>query len=295
MTFLSDLIFVQEFSRTYALMRNSFKFMFVRQPYKRLYSAYLDKLLGINTEYWRFANENILPLVRNTNSSCGHDVSFPEFVKYIIRSETIGENQERHFTTMTSHCHPCQMDYDFIGKIETFNEDINMLISTWNKKFNGHLIKDNNKNVPASSLLVRAVTHLMRTIEFRTEIEGCMPIYNAFKRGWRDLQLRGFIPISEAIPVTAEQVNIPDYGDLTEELRTYVQKALDKKIDLSQQKRDAFVEAYSLISDEDLNELRSVLLNDCNLFEYDCSPADIFVQSRQIREAKTELKYLYAV
>lgn len=71
--------------------------------------------------------------------SCGHDVSFPEFVKFIIFSEKTLRMGDRHFMPMYEHCWPCQIKYDVIGKMETFKNDSIYILQILQKKFNINL------------------------------------------------------------------------------------------------------------------------------------------------------------
>ena len=60
----------------------------------------------------------------------GHDVTFPEFIKYVLNAESIEHGHvDRHWTSYTNLCHPCSIDYDFIGKYELFGQDMQEVMS----------------------------------------------------------------------------------------------------------------------------------------------------------------------
>ena len=78
--------------------------------------------------------KKIIQLFRNNaqfeSLQRGHDVKFAEFVKYVVDVENIEHGQvDRHWTSYMDLCHPCSVDYDFVGKYETFSKDVNEVMS----------------------------------------------------------------------------------------------------------------------------------------------------------------------
>ena len=59
-----------------------------REPYSRLLSAYVDKLWSPNLHFWRVLGRNLVrelrPNASRASLHCGHDVTFPEFIRYFI-------------------------------------------------------------------------------------------------------------------------------------------------------------------------------------------------------------------
>ena len=113
-----------------------FKFMFVRDPFERLLSAYKDKFATYNeftkhfqTKYGR----DIIKTYRKNPSllslRLGHDVTFGEFVKYVIDSYKNNEEFNPHWRPFLDLCGPCDIHWDFIGKMETIEEDSRYVLS----------------------------------------------------------------------------------------------------------------------------------------------------------------------
>ena len=105
------------------------KFMFVRHPLSRLYSAYRDKFLGYEAfqgKYKdRYAQEIILrfrPQANHNDLSEGR-VTFKEFVQYIMYKAQHGGMFNQHWRSPVDLCFPCGIRYDFIGKVETMDTD----------------------------------------------------------------------------------------------------------------------------------------------------------------------------
>jgi hypothetical protein len=115
------------------------KFIFVRHPYERLVSAYRDKLAGDNIFYRKAIGREIIQKYRKHASQLslqnGHDVTFPEFVNFIVHQWKDGrELLDIHWRPIVDLCLPCAMHYDFIGKFETLNQDVEFLLQKLNKE-----------------------------------------------------------------------------------------------------------------------------------------------------------------
>ena len=108
---------------------NYFKFMFVRDPFERLVSAYRELFVKQNRPYHRTHGRRIVRMYRdnstNESSTVGIDVTFEEFVRYILDPIARRELRvvDRHWRSFHETCHPCYVRYDFIGKFETLQED----------------------------------------------------------------------------------------------------------------------------------------------------------------------------
>lgn len=265
------------FAELHSIIQSSDKFMFVREPYSRVFSGYIDKLFNPNTLYWHMTGRFIVSKIRQNADKrtlqCGHDVTFPEFVKYIIYSEEDHRHTDRHFTPMYEHCKPCQIPYDFIGKLEHMKEDVMFLLGVWNQQFGTNVTFNDFESETA---LDRALGKGRRLFSMKKKIVRCMSFYNASVRSWRDLQMRGLIPIQESFPFSPEftekQMTLEHFHEAT-------RKAIEAPYDLNQiknQRTESMIEAYSLISKEDLYKLRKILGPDCRLFGYDCSPPTLF-------------------
>ena len=103
-------------------------FVFVRNPYTRLLSAYNNKFVNepLTDMYpgmirnWSLKNRLgfIPPLGGESN------VSFDEFMRYYIRRTV---DKDRHWEDMYKLCHPCHVNYSFIGFFETLAADSDIL------------------------------------------------------------------------------------------------------------------------------------------------------------------------
>ncbi|XP_072024338.1 carbohydrate sulfotransferase 11-like [Amphiura filiformis] len=133
-----------KYSEEEALFRlqNYSKFIFVRNPMTRILSGYREKFalserrgrrnwsvnLG-NAIHFQFSNHTLTNF-RDLPRS-GFNVSFREFVRYLgskrARFDLPGSE---HWKPMTDMCFPCHVQYDAIGKFETFDFDAKQILRT---------------------------------------------------------------------------------------------------------------------------------------------------------------------
>ncbi|OWF40485.1 Carbohydrate sulfotransferase 11 [Mizuhopecten yessoensis] len=116
------------FDEIHTIISTYRRFIITRHPFSRLFAGYVDKLFSPNPMFWKGLGAYIVSNFREEKKnkediSCGSDVTFREFVKYIIHSETHNTHRDGHFLPMHDHCRPCQVKYDIIGQIETFVDD----------------------------------------------------------------------------------------------------------------------------------------------------------------------------
>ena len=100
--------------------------MFVRDPYERLFSGYIDKFFSpcIRTGEER----KIIKLFRTdkTTTACHAGLSFTEFLLYVTNKGSM--TVDRHYNRQYQVCLPCQADIDYIGKVETFQQDAEYIL-----------------------------------------------------------------------------------------------------------------------------------------------------------------------
>ncbi|KAM4652349.1 carbohydrate sulfotransferase 11-like [Discoglossus pictus] len=115
-------------------LRNYLKFIFVREPFERLVSAYRNKFTrSYNTAFHKRYGTKIIERHRRdpTNEALehGNDVTFEEFLYYLVDPMTQSEEPfNEHWERVHSLCHPCIVHYDVIGKYETLEEDSQYLL-----------------------------------------------------------------------------------------------------------------------------------------------------------------------
>ncbi|XP_071333935.1 carbohydrate sulfotransferase 12-like isoform X2 [Trachinotus anak] len=122
-----------------AKLKHYTKFLFVRDPFVRLISAFRDKFLRSNNYYYQNYARDILRLYGNQPDppetveeafASGMHLSFYNFIQYLLDPLTEKEQPlEPHWRQMHRLCHPCLIEYDFVGHQETLQEDAEQLLT----------------------------------------------------------------------------------------------------------------------------------------------------------------------
>jgi hypothetical protein len=106
-----------------------YKFCFVRNPYTRLLSAYLDKIENTGEEVWIRHRENYFEAcgIKPTTEELKQEITFKEFVTN-ISNHTIKEMdphwRPQYYQTLQDH-----INYDYIGKFENIDSDLPKVLS----------------------------------------------------------------------------------------------------------------------------------------------------------------------
>lgn len=107
------------------------KMLFVREPFERLVSAFRDKFEHPNSYYHPVFGKAILARYRANASRealrTGSGVQFPEFIQYLLDvHRPVG--MDIHWDHVSRLCSPCLIDYDFVGKFESMQEDADFFL-----------------------------------------------------------------------------------------------------------------------------------------------------------------------
>lgn len=93
-----------------------FTFCFVRNPYSRLLSCYLDKIVNNKP-----AKRRILKTMGEDPERLDRSVSFPEFVEAVC-AQSFAE-MDPHYRSQFFHTMQDEISYDFIGRFEKFEAE----------------------------------------------------------------------------------------------------------------------------------------------------------------------------
>jgi len=109
-------------------LKNYFKFMFVRHPFDRLFSAWHNKF---HENFLDMQKKYGVPIVKNFRDNPpenpqGNDVTLGEFFKYLAGTKTAHFNE--HWMPYIELCQPCYVDYNFIGVYEDLENEATTMI-----------------------------------------------------------------------------------------------------------------------------------------------------------------------
>ena len=246
-------------------------FTFVREPYARLLSAYVDKLLTPNEMFWRIAGRFIVsrfrPSASRRSRSCGHDVTFPEFLRYVVLSQRTGENRNDHFIPTHDHCDMCRLPYRYVGHLETLREDMAFITRamgsplTYGRSYDSDTIRQNAKMV------------LWK--DRRQAVQRCMDLDQASRRLWRKYQIRGLISKREAFPYRrGAAVNIT-YEEFVAKALEAHERSKDSP-ETKAQRRESLREAFAQVPIEDRLEVQRTLFLDFQMFGFEPFLEEVF-------------------
>ncbi|XP_059211309.1 carbohydrate sulfotransferase 12-like [Centropristis striata] len=180
-----------------AKLKHYIKFLFVRDPFVRLISAYRDKLKKHNEYYYQHFARNILrrygnqrhpPQTADKAFASGVLPSFYNFIQYLLDPWT-EKNQpfEPHWRQMHRLCHPCLIQYDFVGHQETLQQDAEQLLMILN-------LEDSIKFPPSNGNMTSSASVLdwFSTVP----LEARRKLYELYKE---DFRLFGYSKPSELL------------------------------------------------------------------------------------------------
>lgn len=102
-----------------AFFGDTFRYAFVRNPFTRILSAYLDKIVKNQWE-----RQRLLP---GLGVDPSENISFSVFLDKISLTES--HKQDIHFTSQCNLLMPNKIKYSYIGRFETLGNDIEYLVS----------------------------------------------------------------------------------------------------------------------------------------------------------------------
>ncbi|XP_053381477.1 carbohydrate sulfotransferase 11-like isoform X2 [Mercenaria mercenaria] len=137
---------VQNVTSNQCLKNAETSFLVTRDPYRRLFSAYIDKIYlekfhkmsvvldalynkGVSRKKLKDMIENKDERLKTWYCSVT-DVSFEQFLKYVTTSQSL----DPHFAPVSLLCDPCSKHYDVILKQETLRDDMQHLFEKIYKK-----------------------------------------------------------------------------------------------------------------------------------------------------------------
>ncbi|XP_041378343.1 carbohydrate sulfotransferase 8-like [Gigantopelta aegis] len=249
----------------------SLKIVFTREPYSRLLAAYVDKFLSPNPFFWG-TGKIIINRFRHDASKrsleCGHDVSFQEYVKYVLDVEHV---YDPHFIPMHRHCAFCKQRYDIIGKMETFQDDVSFIIHLVNASSNAQLLHFINSNHILKEIRVNAKNLFLTR---KRILKACMNMHEALRRLWKRWKIRGFISNDQNLNISAEQSETMSFYTFYDLAIQAVKRSnsLGRRFTMNNLKQEYF----NSLPISDKLSLRELFRPEFDMFGYNPKPAFVF-------------------
>ena len=246
-------------------------FMFARDPYSRLWSAYLDKIFL--PDFWNIG-QNIVRAERRKPTTlsllCGLDVTFPEFIDFIIRRE----NVDWHFAPIHTVCDPCRTKFTFVGKMETFVMDARNIIH-----------ETGISSVLGNEIFIDTVINEIKSLTedyLHLKKSWLKPICNnktlICEKLWKVFQINGYIGFEIPFPSHLSQITDTELLE-----KNFIESAVEAYKNGTafheqwrRQKRESLVSAFRALSMDSLKAFKVKYKTDFEMFDYEKEPADIF-------------------
>jgi len=255
----------------------SFKFMFSRNPYSRLLSAFIDKLVPPNPYYWNGFGHNAIVRFRKDKdakanaASPGHDVTFAEFLKYVVSVEREPRMPDPHLASIKRMCKPCSFSYTYIGKMENFKEDTFFIMKKLGMNRSIEILKDSFSNYSTDDAITDSI---YSPFEWKKKILTIISWDKALQRIWLKLQMRGIISMDiklDTSDVRLKNVTADAFINIAREAHASSDPEL-----LKLQKEMVKKEAFASVPLADIKEFRDLFHDDFVVFDYEPSPSAIF-------------------
>ncbi|XP_060572196.1 carbohydrate sulfotransferase 11-like isoform X2 [Ruditapes philippinarum] len=259
-------------------------FIVARNPYARLFSGYENKIYHSNLMFWKLTGRQVVHVIRKDNNDVynnyGFDVTFPEFIKYILYLHESGLGINGHFRPMLSLCDPCSIYFQYFVKLETLSDDARFLITKWRNDFDDVNLRF--EDFEKETVLDTARGHvnfLFSTKKVLDEIK--FPFIKIMLRTWRDLQIRGYLSKHIPFPFKETDVETVTKEEYMEAIKTALKIPVNRT-EVKLQRKEALIQAYRQVPIKDMERLRQFVLEDCLVFGYDDRPAELFDRSKSV-------------
>ncbi|XP_045208894.2 uncharacterized protein LOC123560790 [Mercenaria mercenaria] len=266
-------------NKTLHMIGSSYSFMFVRDPYARLFSAYENKLFLPN-EHWAIIGKDVIEKVRPhasfVSKELGHDVTFLDLVKYVLKLYERGIRLNNHFVPMHMHCGPCEIRYNFIGKLETMSNDLVDLVEDWKTKGIVSKNMSSAKEIEANILYERSFGPYKHMFTILKKYGKILSRYKAFQRTWSSYQIRGLILKKYNMPFAENEVAKINHIRFGDEIKKALDASMGHVDELKAQRKEALIQAYKTVPMNLMMKLREFMKPDCLLFGYDVMPEFLF-------------------
>ena len=283
-TILKPLLNMKEFRSLHTqteveeFIRKSVKFVFVREPYGRVFSAYNNKILAPNPVFWNMGKKIVAATRENPSNESlkyGHDVTFSEYIKYLLIQFESGKHLDPHFAPMNTIYDPCRYTFDYVGKMETFASDAEFIIEKLKEKNSNIYVNFAEFDKETSIDRANGLTGLLFA-KLRATKGIKYPSYNFYLRAWRDLQIAGHLSKDIDMPISkGEQILNLSKEEFIKLITDALSRPMNKTL-VKMQRGEALLQAYRSVPKEDLERLSKFVKKDCILFGYDERPRELF-------------------
>ncbi|XP_045211165.2 carbohydrate sulfotransferase 10-like [Mercenaria mercenaria] len=272
-------------------------FLVTRDPYRRLFSAYIDKIylekfhklsVVLDALYNKgVSREKLKDMIENKDERlkawyCSvTDVSFEQFLKYVTTTQSL----DTHFAPVSHLCDPCTKHYDVILKQETLTDDMHYLFEKiYKRNYSAREIPDVTDYTGESGIESQILTYFTHRRAWFSK-HNCKidrKTYNAInQRLWNGLKLLGSIddnlefidelfkgPVGERLRIRNPETVLYEF-----KLNRIPYLKTDSR---EKQRRKHLIQAYQSVDISVIKRIQQLFQLDFTLFGYDPLPPTLY-------------------
>ncbi|KAL3871056.1 hypothetical protein ACJMK2_039079 [Sinanodonta woodiana] len=269
-----------------SMINNSKSFMVTRNPWTRLYSAYIDK---IYLEKYAKLTAKLLETENDSKVIAENDcqsriVSFERILKQVISwASSRKDTLDRHFAPVSLLCDPCRYDYAFFMKQERLEQETNLALDIL--EVPGSL-RSRLDMTQEQNFIKATVPNLVKTTMsvFVSNNHSCLSKNDMHRRIWRVLQIKGLVSEKLAFPNEVFD-NQGSSVVIANALTDYV---LENRLesDVAAKQRITFLEkAYAQVNLDILRDVQRIFELDFLLFGYRLTPPGFKEDDQMFKDA----------
>jgi hypothetical protein len=180
------------------------------------------------------------------------------------------------FYSMSSICNPCESNFDFIGKLETFSDDLAVLVNKYLNK-NATLNRIITiKEIESEIKYRHSINWITEMYQMYTKYKSVIPHFELLQRFWSSSQIRGKISKYYNIPYFKDDQGVIDENTFTRSFQSAMYASKSYSEELKAQHQEALVQAYRSVPIQLIQKLKKIVQNDCRIFGYDNEPDILF-------------------
>ncbi|KAK7088010.1 carbohydrate sulfotransferase 13-like [Littorina saxatilis] len=264
------------------------KFFFVRDPFSRLFSAYMDKVFLPDHRMLAIARRGGLTREEEegggeSSRQCLLNVTFQTFLEVV----TSHKKNDPHWLPMHRHCDPCNVRFHYVGKMETFRADLEFILGQAGVDLD--LLSPDRDSFDSDTDL-RALQDLAKQYYSKARASLCPAetyMCRVMEKIWITLQTRGFLSIKVPYPFPAKDCLAYNQTTFMDTLVAAYRQSATHEARMHQRK-EAMMEAYYRLPADLLKRAEDYVRDDCAMFGYNCS-----VEARFPQGGLRELQYSY--
>ncbi|KAK6165983.1 hypothetical protein SNE40_022781 [Patella caerulea] len=241
-------------------MGSNLRFMFVREPYARLWSAYLDKLFL--PDFWRTFASNIARFLKLKRRRCPTGITFRGFLDYIVASRP--SILQEHWAPYRFICDVCTFRPHIIGKMETFMQDNEYILEKVGLSW---IMDDITSHNHVEEELKMLTDYNFKFIEKKLISPSCLNNSHLSNRLWTTFQMNGYIRSTSV--VNFRNNSYWSRETFKQEVLNHYRKDKPTPQEIKKIRAENLRQVYSGISNSVLIKLREIYKEDFEMFGYD--------------------------